>query len=329
MKVVRGSRFGGTDVFDVVDEPPPPLRAGQVLVRVRASGVNFADTLMRQNRYAFTPPLPFVLGHEVAGTVERVGDGVRGLTAGMRVAAPLFASGVFLGGYAEIVAIDAAVVVPLPDDVSFETAAALMVQGLTASLLTKQAPPGGKSVLVNAAAGGVGSILVQLCRRAGAASVIAGASSPDKLACARDLGADAGVDYTRVGWVDDLRAATGGRGPDLVYESVGGDVTMESLEALAPLGRLVIYGALNIQRFALGVPELLKMIFRNQTMTGFALAPLLTPESLRNELDELFALSTSGELSVRIGATYPLARAADAHAALEGRRTTGKVLLIA
>src|SRR5262249_20224501 len=150
--------------------------------------------------------------------------------------------------------------------------------------LVRQAPPDGKTVLVSAAAGGVGSLLVQLAKLAGATRVIAAASTAEKLVFARALGADAGVDYTRAGWVEGAPAAAGGVGVDIVYESVGDPVTRASLEALAPLGRLVIYGALNIQSFQLGVPELLGLIFRNQSVTGFAVAPLLTAERLREGL---------------------------------------------
>jgi NADPH2:quinone reductase len=205
----------------------------------------------------------------------------------------------------------------------------LMVQGLTALYLTKQAPPRGKSVLVNAAAGGVGTLLVQLARRAGARTVVAAASTDHKLDIARGLGADAVVNYTHEDWVEQVRAVTGGAGADIIYESAGGEVTTAGLEALAPLGEIVIYGALNIQSFALGVPELLRLIFGNQSVTGFALAPLLTAEGLRSGLTELFELAVNGRLQVRIGGRFALDRVADAHRALEGRRTTGKIVLAA
>lgn len=327
MKVVQLSRFGGPEVLEVADIPRPAPGPGQVLVRVMAVGVNFADVLMRQNRYAVSPPIPGILGSEVAGVVEAVGAGVTGFVDGERVAASLFANNVFFGGYAEFVVIDADYVSPIPDAVSFEAATALMVQGLTALYLIKQAPPSGKRVLVNAAAGGVGSLLIQLAKRAGASSVIAAASSDDKLDFARLLGADVGVDYTQSDWGEALLAATGGVGPDIIYESVGGDVTMECLKILAPLGQIIIYGALNIQQFGLGVPDLLGLIFKNQSLTGFATAPLLTPATLRSGLAELFDLSTRGEILVTIGDVYPFERAPDAHRALESRRTRGKIIL--
>jgi NADPH:quinone reductase len=326
MKAVQISRFGGPEVLGLVDVPTPIPAAGQLLVRARSIGVNLADALMRADRYAVTPPLPAILGAEAAGVVEAVGTDVRGYKIGQRVAAPLFASN-GLGAYAEFVIIDDALAVPLPDAISFDQAAALMIQGLTALYLTRQAPPKGKVVLVNAAAGGVGSLLVQLVKRAGASAVIAGASTTEKLEFACSLGADAGVNYTKPDWAEELGRVTGGNGPDIIYESVGHEVTKASLAALAPLGQIVIYGALNIQDFQLGVPELLGLIFRNQSLTGFAFAPLLTPAALRSDLDQLFELVTKGKLVVTIGDRYPLVAAAQAHRALEGRGTTGKLVL--
>jgi len=329
MKVVQFTRFGTPDVLELVEKPIPELLSGQVLVRVHASGVNLADTLIRENRYAVSPDLPAIPGFEVAGIVERIATGVRGIEPGARVAVPLFATGRIQGGYSEYVAVDAGFTVPIPKALSFEVATALMMQGLTALYLVQSAKPEGKTVLITAAAGGVGTMLVQLARRAGAKRVIAGASSGQKLELARSLGADAGVDYSRPDWVEAVRAETDGKGPDMIYESVGGDVTRSALDALAPLGNLVIYGALNIQDFALGIPELVQLIFKNQTLTGFGLPTLLTEEGLRRGLAELFDLAQRGDLEVVIGGRYPLERAVQAHRAIEQRQTMGKVVLVA
>ena len=328
MRVVELQRFGAPDVLRVGRRPRPDPAAGHLLVRVAAAGVNFADTLMRRDRYALTPELPSVLGHEVSGVVEALGAGVAGPGPGTRVAAPLFAAGSFFGGYAEYATIDARFAVPIPSELSFEDATALMVQGLTALHLTRRAAPAGKTVLVNAAAGGVGSLLVQLARRAGASRVLAGVGSAAKAELALSLGADAAVDYTRGSWIEEVRAESAGAGPDLIYESAGGDVMPASLRALAPLGEIVVYGALNIQEFSLGVPELLGLIFRNQSVTGFALAPLLTPDLARAGLEELFGLAARGHIRLTRGGTFPFDRAADAHRALEERRTVGKLVLV-
>ncbi len=328
MKAVQISRFGAPEVLEVVERPRPSPGPGQVLIRVRAAGVNFAETLMRENRYAVSPELPAILGSEVAGVVEGVGEGVAGVMVGARVAAPLFAAGISSGGYAEYVVIDAALVVSLPGSLSFAMSTALMIQGLTALHLTKQASPQGKIVLVNAAAGGVGSLLVQLAKQAGAAKVIAAASSSAKLQVARMLGADAGVNYTEPDWTEQVRAACGGGGPDIIYESVGGAVTKASLEVLAPLGKLVVYGALNIQDFQFGVTELLSLIFKNQSVIGFAFMTLVTPAELKPEISQLFDLAVRGNLQVMIGESYPLEQAGEAHRALSERRTTGKIVLV-
>lgn len=328
MKAVRLVAFGGPETLEPGDEPMPSVGPGEVLVRVRASGVNFAETAMRKNRYALAPPIPSILGSEVAGIVEAVYPGVEGLSPGDRVTASGFAAGRFFGGYAEYFACPADFITPLPDGLAFEHAVALMVQGLTALLLVERAPVAGKNILVCAAAGGVGSLLVQLARRDGAKLVIGAASSEEKRRFACSLGADAAVDYTVDGWSQSVRDVTGGQGMDIIYESVGGQVTRESLKALAPLGQIFIYGSLNILDFNLGVPDLLGLIFQNQSVTGFAAVPLLTPERLRQGLASLFARAVSGEIKVAIGGIYPLEAAAEAHRALESRQTKGKLVLV-
>ena len=322
MRQIEFANFGAPEVLKLVGKPTPAPGPGEILVGVKAIGVNFADTLMRQNRYAVTPELPAVPGTEVAGVVESIGHGVVSPPVGTRVAVPLFATGAVTGGYSDYVMVDASLAVPLPDDLSFEAAAALMIQGLTALYLTRQFPPKDKTVLVNAAAGGVGSLLIQLAKRAGAKAVIAAASTTEKLSLARSLGADFGIDYSKPGWGDEVRAASDGSGPDIIFESVGGDATKECLKMLASEGEIVIYGALN-----LGVPELINLIFKNQSLTGFALPTLLTPDGLARGLSELFELAVKGALKVHIGATFSLKDAAKAHQAMEARKTAGKVVM--
>jgi len=328
MKSIVLDRFGGPDVLALRDGPALVPAAGQALVRVAAAGVNFADTLMRRDAYVVTPPLPIVLGSEAAGVVTAVGDGVDAGWVGRRVAAPLFASGVHFGGYAEALVIDARFLVALPDAIDDATAVALQAQGLSARHLVIQADPRGKSVLVTAAAGGVGSLLIQLARLAGAATVVAAASSAAKLDLARSLGADAVVDYSKPGWDDAVLAATGGTGPDVVYDSVGGDVTKRCLDILAPRGRALLYGALNPAEFALSGADLVRMVFKNQWLGGFALVPLLDPEAVRTGLAALFDAVARGDLTVLAGGTFPFSRVGEAHAALESRRTVGKVVLV-
>lgn len=324
MRAVIIDKFGGPEVLRVKDVPTPEPDPGQILVRVRSAGVNFAETLMRQDRYATTPPLPSILGTEVAGDVVGLGAGVETIAAGDRVAAPLYAAGVFFGGYAEYAVIDAKWAIPLPASASYDEAVVLMVQGLTALHLVRRTSPAGKRTFVSAAAGGVGSLLIQLLKEAGAASVIAGASTDEKRQAALSLGADEAVDYTQPEWQLSLSSTDR---PDIIYESTGGAVTRAGLGILAPQGEMIIFGALNIQDFNLGVPDLLALIFNNQSVTGFALVPLLTPETVRADLALLFDLVKGGGLKLHIGNIYPLEQAEEAHRALEGRLTMGKAIL--
>ncbi|RNJ46806.1 NADPH:quinone oxidoreductase [Mesorhizobium erdmanii] len=325
MKAVQFSRFGGPEVLEIVELPAPVPQAGEVLVRVHAAGINFFEVLMRADRYAVTPQLPMFPGVEVGGIVEAVGQGVDGALVGRRVAAPLFASQRPYGGYAEQVTISADLAVPLPDDVSFEAATALMVQGLTALHLLRQSPPEGRTVLVPAAAGGVGSLLVQLAKAKGAAKVIAAAGGAGKIELALSLGADAAVDYIGSDWPARVRALTGGEGADIIYDTVGGALTALSLQALAPGGELV-FAALG--RYGLEPSDLEAMIGRNQSLRGFALLPLLSPQVLRASLSELFQLAASDRLRVAIGGRFPLGQAGEAHRLLDERRSTGKVVLV-
>lgn len=325
MKAVQFSRFGGPEVLEVVDVPAPVAGAGEVLVRVEAAGVNFFEVLMRADRYAVTPGLPMFPGVEAAGTVEAVGDGVDPRLLGCRVAAPLFVSDRPYGGYAEHVTIDADLTVPLPDALSFEEATALMVQGLTAFHLLRQSLPAKKAVLIPAAAGGVGSLLVQLARGQGAGRIIALAGGRMKLDLALSLGADVAIDSSRVEWPAQVREAAGGTGVDIIYDTVGDAITAAALPALAPGGELV-FAALG--RFALSASDMEAMIGQNQSLRGFALLPLLSPGVPRASLSELFELAASGRLRVAIGGRFPLDRAGEAHRLLEERRSTGKVLLI-
>jgi NADPH:quinone reductase len=317
MKAIQITRFGGPEVLSLAEVERPEPSPGKVLIRVAAAGVNFAETLMREDAYVASYTLPAVPGSEIAGTIEAVGPDVTGFAPGQRVAAVLAAARVLTGGYAEYAVADAGVTVPLPDALSFEAAAALLVQGLTALYLVREVDPAGQKVLVTAAGGGVGSLLIQLGRHAGAERIVAAASSEEKRALALSVGADAAIDY----------AAIAEAAPTLVYDSVGGDVLPACLGALAFKGTLVVYGALNLQSFALGVDGLKKMVFGNQTLRGFAFGPLVRADTLRDDLADLFDFAVAGVIDPVIGDIYPLADAARAHAALAERKTVGKLIL--
>lgn len=323
MKVVRFHHVGGPEVLVYEDVPDPTPGAGEVLIRVEAVGLNFADVMRRRgDDYPDPSPPPFVLGAEVAGTVVALGAGVSGVEIGRLV---LATPGV--GGYAQYICVPAAMVIPLPAGVSAVQAAALVGHGLTAALGLRNAArlAPGESVLIEAAAGGVGSFAVQLAKLYGAGTVIAAASTPEKRAIAARLGADVTVDYTAAGWVEEVGAQTGGRGVDIVLESVGGATTQDALRTLAPFGRMIFLGQSSgppapVDPWQLTVP--------NRTLTGFYVGAYLAfPELIQATLGEILGFVLAGKLTVQVGKVLPLSQAAEAHRLLEGRKTTGKVVL--
>jgi NADPH:quinone reductase len=320
MRAIRISEWGGPEVLELVEDAPVPEPSDdQVLVRVDRAGINFADTHARENSYLARYDLPLTPGTEVAGVVERDGAG---FTAGQRVVAMTGS-----GGYAEYAAAPAAATFPIPDGVSDAAALALLIQGLTAWHLYKtsaQLRPR-ESVVVHAAAGGVGSIAVQLGRPFGAGRVIATASSEDKRELALKLGADAVVDVGAEDLAGALVEANQGEKVDVVLEMAGGRVFDESLKALAPFGRLVSYGNASGERNQVSTGALMR---RSQAVVGFWLVHCLRkPEMIRGPLKELFARAAHDELRVVRGEEYGLSEARRAHTDLQARRTTGKLVL--
>lgn len=325
MKVVQFTRFGPPEVLETIEVPKPEPKGGEMLVRVHAAGVNFFEVMMRADRYAVTPPLPVFPGVEVAGIIEELGTDADPSLLGARVAVPLFAIGRGFGGYAEYVAVDARAAVRLPDGLSFADATALMVQGLTALHMVRRSPPKGKVVVVNAAGGGVGSLLLQLARLKGASMVIAAAGTEAKRKIARSLGADMAVDYTAKDWVGPVKAATGGQGADIIYETVGGDIARASLAALAPAGEMLLAA---MGRFSLELSEIRSMLDANQSLKGFSLLPLIATDKWKGDVTLLFDLAASGRLKIVQGGRFSLDEAGEAHRALEERRVSGKVVLV-
>jgi NADPH2:quinone reductase len=320
MRAIRISEWGGPEVLELVEDAPVPEPGdGQVLVRVARAGVNFADTHARENSYLARYELPLIPGAEVAGVVERdAGD----LKAGQRVV-----SLVGTGGYAEYVAADAATTFPIADGVSDATALALLLQGLTAWHLyrTSAKLAEGESVVVHAAAGGVGSLAVQLGRPLGAGRVIASASTQDKRELALSLGADAAVDVNEEDLAGALIEANGGERVDAVFEMAGGRVFDESLKALAPFGRLVTYGIASREQNTVRSGALMR---RSHAVIGFWLMHCLRePGMVAEPLRELFERTAAGELRVVEGVAYPLSEVRRAHEDLAARRTSGKLVL--
>ena len=322
MKAIQIDRTGGADVLVLRDVPEPVPAAGEVLIRVEAAGVNFSDIMWRRGEYDVETPLPFIPGAEVAGTVTAVGPGVTGFSVGMPVV-----SAPPSGGYAQFVVAPVATTFPIPEGISPIEVVSLMAQGLTAVLALRKsgrlAP--GESVLVEAAAGGVGSFAVQLAKLYGAGKVIAAASSAEKRAIAVALGADVSVDYTAPGWSETVRDLTGGRGADVVLDLVGGETTVQALEALAPFGRLVVIG-----KAAGEAPAIAPWVLEehNQSIVGFRIFGFAkTPSIIQEALGELIGFVQAGKIKIQSGGAFPLAKAADAHRLIEDRKSTGKIVL--
>ncbi len=321
MRAIRISEWGGPEVLELAEDAPAPQPGEHdVLVRVTRAGINFADTHARENTYLARYQRPLVPGAEVAGVVEHDGNG---FTAGQRVVAL-----VGTGGYAEYAAAPAATTFAVPDGVSDAAALALMLQGLTAWHLYRTSAhiQPGESVVVHAAAGGVGSLAVQLGKPLGAGRVIATASTEEKRALALELGADAAVDVTREDLAGALVEANLGERVDVVLEMAGGRVFDASLDALAPFGRLVTYGMASREPNQVASGALMR---KSRSVVGFWLMHCLRrpAEMVDAPLQELFERAASGELRVVEGDAYPLSEAARAQVDLAERRTTGKLLL--
>ena len=313
MRAIQLQEFGGPEVLRLVELPTPTPGPGEVLVEVTRAGMNFADTHQRENSYLARATLPLIPGTEVAGVRTDTGERVIALCGN--------------GGYAEYVAVPEALVFPIPDGVDDGTALAMIVQGLTAWHLYKTcgrvAP--GESVVVIAAAGGVGSLAVQLGKHFDAGRVIAVASSEEKRALTLELGSDAAIDADPEGMKERILAANDGKPVDAVFEMAGGAVFDACLDALAPFGRLVTYGIASREQNEVRSGALMR---KSRAVVGFWFMHCMGRRDMVEEpLAELFGLAARGEIRVVVGETYPLSEAARAQVDLAERRTTGKLLL--
>jgi NADPH:quinone reductase len=320
MKVIRPTHVGGPEVLQLEDVATPSPGPNQALVRVEACGVNYIDVYHRTGLYLL--PLPMPIGLEGAGTVEKLGPGATGVKVGDRVAW----SGV-AGSYASHVVAPVDRLLPVPAGLATETAAAIPLQGMTAHYLTKTVFPlgPGHTILMHAAAGGVGLLLIQLAKRAGA-QVIGTVSTDAKAKLAKAAGADHIVNYTTTDFAAEVAHLTNGRGVDVVYDSVGKTTFDGSLAALAPRGMLVLFGQ---SSGPVGSFDLLRLSKGSYFLTRPSLVHYTaTRAELLMRGEEMLALAAHGELHVRVDRTFALADAADAHRELTGRATTGKVLLI-
>lgn len=323
MRAVVVDRLMTPDSLDVRDYEAPPMSQDGVRIRVRAAGCNFSDILMLKGEYQVEPPLPFVPGSEVAGVVMELGSAVRGFSVGDRV---LCRCG--LGGFAEEVVAPAATTYRIPESMTFEAGAALPTVYPTsyAALVWRASVERGETLLVHAAAGGVGLSAVQIGKALGA-RVIATASSPEKLEIARGAGADVLIDYRKSDFVARVMEETQGRGADVIYDSVGGEVTDRSLKCIAWNGRLLVIG------FASGkIPEikLNRVLLKNIAIIGlhWSAYPEREPEVIDACFEGLFEMAAQGDIEPLVSARYPLEQAGRALVALAGRKTVGKIVLV-
>jgi NADPH:quinone reductase len=315
MKAVRIHEYGGAENLRLDEIEMPTPGAGEVLIKTSVAGINYADTMLRNGKYLFRPPLPFVIGFEVAGTIEKSGENVTNVQAGQRVLAMTRG-----GGYAEYAVAPAAQVVPIPENLSDGEATALLVQGLTALGLLQDLQSG-QTILIHAAAGGVGTLLVQLAKHRGA-RVLGTASSAEKLEKVVGLGADVGINYTEEDWTKQVLDATEGRGANLIIEMVGGAVGKRNFECLATKGMMIVYGAASGEDFQVST---LSLLGKMQTVKGYNLN-LETPQNMAKFTAELMQHIAANRLQVSV-TEFPLEAAAEAHRAIENRKTTGKVVL--
>ncbi|MBV9574095.1 MAG: quinone oxidoreductase [Acidobacteriales bacterium] len=321
MKAIQVMQTGGPEVLSYVDLPMPEPKENEAVAKVAAAGINFIDVYFREGRYK--APLPFVAGQEGAGTVSAIGANVTSLKVGTRVA-----WSDIRGSYAEYAAVPADRLVEIPEGVSDRDAAAMMLQGMTAHYLchdTFTLKPG-QNALVHAAAGGVGLLLVQMAHHIGA-RVIGTVSTEEKAKLARDAGADDVILYTKQDFEQETKRLTGGTGVDVVYDSVGKTTFEKGLNILRPRGYMVLYGGSS------GAVPPFDPIILSQKGSLFLTRPVLqnytiTREELVARATAVFSMVAAGKLKLRVEHTYKLAEAQQAHRDLEGRKTTGKLLLI-
>ncbi|MBT4979907.1 MAG: quinone oxidoreductase [Gemmatimonadetes bacterium] len=321
MKAMRFHQHGGPEVLVYEDAPTPEAGPGEAIVRIEAIGLNYIDTYHRDGLYPVE--LPCIPGMEAAGTIARIGDGVEGVNVGDRVA---YAGA--LGAYAEEAAVAVDRLVPLPDDISCEVGAAAMLQGMTAHYLAHSSYALGKddTALIHAGAGGVGLLLIQMAKRLGA-RVLTTVSTEEKEQLARAAGADEVIRYTERDFAEDVMTLTDGRGVDVVYDSVGKTTFDKSLDVLRPLGYLVLFGQSSgpVEPVDPGILNVKGSLFLTRpTMAHY----IPTREALLQRAGDVLGWIGSGELDLRIGDRFALADAADAHRALQGRKTTGKVVIL-
>jgi len=323
VKAIQLTGLGGFDSLRLVEIDRPKPAANEILVEIRAAGINFAELEMTKGRYQASQKLPFTMGFEGAGVVVEAGSEVTLLRTGDKVTTIVSS-----GSYAEYATANAAFAIPIPNEISFAEATTIPVQGLSAhALLTLAAKPQPhESVLIQSAAGGVGVFLVQLAKLMGVNKVIALVGSREKLDLVKELGADVVVNYNNGDWAARVREATQGKGVDVVLESASGKIGEESFKLLAPFGRVVLFGAQNAHD-VLPNERVRQLIFQNQSITGFNF-PSLRPEQIAASVAALLELIGKGKLRLFANHTFPLTDVKKAFQTISERGTTGKVVLV-
>ena len=321
MKAIQIKQTGGPEVMELADLPAPQPKPNEAVVRILAAGVNFIDVYNREGRYK--APLPFVLGQEGAGVVSAIGSEVRDVAVGDRVAYTNV-----LGSYAEYAAVPADRLVKIPDGVSEREAAAAMLQGITAQYLVHDTYPlnKGETALIHAAAGGVGLLLVQMAHNIGA-RVIGTVSTEEKAKLAREAGAEEIIFYTQSDFEAETKRLTGGKGVDVVYDSVGKATFEKGLNVLRPRGMMALFGGSS------GAVPPFDPLTLTQKGSLYLTRPsighyIITRQELQQRAGAVFGMIREKKLKLRIEHVYPLQQAVQAHRDLEGRKTTGKLLLI-
>ncbi len=322
MKAIRVHGYGGPEVLKYEDAPAPLAGKGEALVKIAAAGLNYIDVYFRTGA-SKAPQMPFIPGHEGAGTVTAIGEGVTEVKVGDRVAYAMTP-----GSYAEYAAVPAWRLVKLPDDVDFKIGAAIMLQGMTAHYLTHSTFPlrSGHRALVHAAAGGVGLLLTQVARKLGAA-VFATVGNEAKAQLARGAGAGETIIYSKQDFEAEVKRLTAGGGVDVVYDSVGVDTFQKSLNCLRPRGYMVLYGQSSGPVAAVEPAQLVakgSLFFTRPSLAHYA----ASRGEILSRTSDLFRWLAAGELQFKVDHVFPLADAARAHEELTGRRTTGKVVLV-
>jgi NADPH2:quinone reductase len=321
MKAIQLTGFKGVDSLDLIELPIPKPEADEVLIKVKAAGINYAEVEQIQGKYlTFGKEIPFVMGFEVSGIVVELGKNVKHLSIGNEVTGFSVS-----GGFAEYSTAKAATLIPIPNSLNFGQATTIPIQGMTAYTIVKYlvAPSAPESILIQAAAGGVGLYLVQIAKHFGVKKVIALASSNEKLEIVKSLGADVVINYELPNWTEKVKEATEGKGADVVLQMLLGSIGEESFKLIAPNGKIILFGSKNYND-TITTEQVRQLIWQNQTLVGFAF-PALPIEKIVESLPEFLELIDQDNLKIIANQSFKLSEAKEAFNTLASRNTIGKV----